>query len=545
MTTAAVTARLEAALARWCRTGAATDATAFEALARAALEGFTPPITSSSRTFQRAWLRMVNDEIGRGWALDTLTEQLPGTDAFQRASALAKRIEALARHGPDPRFDKAIAMARCADGVVHMQRLVTALSRLDDAAFAAATAEATPVTELPPATPEITALWQAVQAHPDDDGPLAVLADALQLAGDPRGELIALELVAGDDDPARIERRKALIASCGATWLGRLTQVAGAASFERGFVRRLQLSGLRPASDPGWAALCADAALATVTDLLPADASSTVYALFITSPAMRSLARIEVYDRVTLEVLADTPPSIMHIVARFPFGSELSSALGACRGLRSIAIASDSFDQLAAAPWFARLTAVTLGVGGGGVRAGLARWATLPRTMTLTLVPSAELAPCAIGFPWDFAITLARDGDATVARISGEWLLLPVDVLTALPADVVRVEVDHPSEAIADRVRSAVPRAGLDIVHRPVPRTAAVFVPTLRDRIRNVLARATGLAPDRPASAADRGHRRTTRSRYRAAARIAPRAARRAPYRNQPRGSRSAGARAR
>ena len=78
-------------------------------------------------------------------------------------------------------------------------------------------------------------------------------------------------------------------------------------------------------------------------------------------------------------------------------------------------------------------------------------------------------------------MTLAREGGATIAQVSGEWLLLPIDVLTALPPDVMRVEVDHPDPAMADRIRSAIARPAVDVVHRPKPRRAAIFVPTLRD----------------------------------------------------------------
>jgi uncharacterized protein (TIGR02996 family) len=484
MTTAAVTGRLAAALARWRRTGAREDAAAFEAQARAALSSWTPPVTTSAHAFQRAWLLAVHDEIGRGWAIKALVQQIPGADDFQRACALAKRVNALLRHGPDPRFAQVIRLIGRSDSAAGVPRLRLAIERLH-AATVADTGPAIPVViELPPATPQIDALWRDVHAHPEDDATLAVLADALQIAGDPRGELIALQLVAGGDDPARLERRKVLIASCGAAWLGRLTQVTGAASFERGCVRRLLLAGLLRASDPGWEALTAAPALATVTDLLRGDVSGNVYARFITSPAMRSLARIEVSDRIALAALARTPPSLTHVACELPLDPELIARLDRCGGLRSVAITAAGFDQLVAAPWFSRLTGVTLG--GGSVRGSLARWAALPRpmTLTLTLVPSVRLPACATGFPWDFAITLVRAGDATIARISGEWLLLPLDVLSELPRDVVRVEVDHPSAAMVERVRGAIRRPALDIVHHPTPRVSAVFVPTQQDRRR-------------------------------------------------------------
>lgn len=38
---------------------------------------------------------------------------------------------------------------------------------------------------------DIAKLWDEVVASPNDDGARAVLADLLQAAGDPRGELIS------------------------------------------------------------------------------------------------------------------------------------------------------------------------------------------------------------------------------------------------------------------------------------------------------------------------------------------------------------------
>src|SRR6185436_761449 len=196
MTKAAPVAALEAALAMWRRSGAAADAAALDARAQAALTGWIAPSTTSERAFHRAWLAAVNDPVGRGWALSTLLHHLPGEDPIQRACALAKRIEALARHGPDPRFGAAAATVRRSE-TTSVQRLWSALLRLE-AGAEVDRARPPLVTSFPPATPEIAALWQAVDARPDDDAALAVLADALQGIGDPRGELIALQLATGD-----------------------------------------------------------------------------------------------------------------------------------------------------------------------------------------------------------------------------------------------------------------------------------------------------------------------------------------------------------
>jgi uncharacterized protein (TIGR02996 family) len=480
MIAAAPTALLEAALTTWRRTGALEDAAAFDAHARVALAGWTPPLTSSPRTFQRAWLHVVKDVIGRCWAIDTLTQQLPGADWAECASALAKRVEALARHAPDPRFQRVLAAVRTWEDTGHHPRLSRACALLRQIASPSDAAPIAIVAQFPPATRDTDALWQAVYADPDDEGTLAVLADALQLAGDPRGEVIALQLAPGDDDPAQAEQLGRLIASCGAAWLGPLTQVTGAASFELGAVRRLELASERKAHHDSWDALTADPALATVRDLLPGNVDSDVYARFITSQAMRSLARIEIFDPRSLAALPHAVPSITHVACVFANVDEVIAALSHRQRITSIAIAESAFELLKTAPWFRRLTAVTLGVG-TRFRRGLARWAQLSPPATLTLVPDVRLPACARRFPWDFGVTLAREGGATVAQVAGEWLLLPIDVLTALPPDVVRVEVDHPDPAMAERIGRALARPAVDVVHRPVPRRAAIFVPTLRD----------------------------------------------------------------
>jgi uncharacterized protein (TIGR02996 family) len=512
MTTAA-TSKLEAALAIWRRTGTTDDAVAVYQRGQEALAGWTPPGADSERAFHRAWLRAVDDPVGRGWALVTLLEQIPGSDPIQRASAIAKRLDALVRHGPDPRFGAAARAVRQWDAALSVQRLRAALARLEAAADAHGVdveprrwptasppqldtsrgPRAVPVvSEFPPATPRVRALWQAVHAQPDDDGALAVLADALQGIDDPRGELIALQLATGDggDDVARIERRRVLIASCGAAWLGRLAQITAAASFERGVLRRWQPVFELPPTDRRWEALCTDPRLATVTDLVSpvvaGDGYNVVHGALIASPAMRSLARIDLYEPSPLYALARGSPSLRHVAFSFPpevcaaFFGRLSAALQHRPSITSIAIHESLFDRFAAAPWFRRLTAVTLGVG-SQMRRGLARWSALPPGMRLTLVPDARVAPCSTSYPWDFGVALSRDGDAVVARLSGEWLLLPLDVLTALPGDVARIEVDHASAGMVERVRSALGRPAVDIVHRPEPLRAAVFVPTARD----------------------------------------------------------------
>src|SRR5437867_10274567 len=171
--------RLEAALARWRRTRAPVDAAGIDAHAAEALAGWSAPVADSDRAFQRAWLAAVPDPVGRAWALDTVLAQLPGDNAAQRSGALAKRVETLARFGPDPRFASAIdRIGGWVQGWISA-RLRAAIARLQASSELDPTADVQVVRELPAPSPDIEALWREVYASPDDDAPLTVLADAL------------------------------------------------------------------------------------------------------------------------------------------------------------------------------------------------------------------------------------------------------------------------------------------------------------------------------------------------------------------------------
>ena len=91
-----------------------------------------------------------------------------------------------------------------------------------------------------PARDDIAALTRAVFAAPDDDQARLVLADALQERGDPRGELIMLQVArANGVADARSERReRALLKTNLKAWLGPLARVVKTSSavFERGFL---------------------------------------------------------------------------------------------------------------------------------------------------------------------------------------------------------------------------------------------------------------------------------------------------------------------
>ena len=83
-----------------------------------------------------------------------------------------------------------------------------------------------------------------IYANPDDDGPRAVLADYLSNRGDPRGEFIALQLLAKLGKPERA-RLAALLGDHKKAWLGELADIMliGKLSYARGFPARGSLDG--------------------------------------------------------------------------------------------------------------------------------------------------------------------------------------------------------------------------------------------------------------------------------------------------------------
>ncbi|MBA3538768.1 MAG: TIGR02996 domain-containing protein [Deltaproteobacteria bacterium] len=77
-------------------------------------------------------------------------------------------------------------------------------------------------------------LLAAIYAAPFDDGPRAVLADLLLEAGDPRGELITLQLEHAR--PANAQRERAMLRQAGNTWFDGLDKVgASDITLARGF----------------------------------------------------------------------------------------------------------------------------------------------------------------------------------------------------------------------------------------------------------------------------------------------------------------------
>lgn len=350
---------------------------------------------------------------------------------------------------------------------------------------------------------EVAALLREVIARPDDDGVRAVLADVLQASGDPRGELISLQLLASRGNRDRDARIHQLLQAHGTSWLGALREVAFACRFDRGFPSRLALGAPWAADDPRWQAAVADPALATVEDLISGEARGEIYRKFLGANQLR---RIEVFDRESLEGLAGTATAIEHVscpgfvtdaeyqrrdhederrrrVARgepdpgWPaltddpsdtpaaYFARLWATIGQRETITSLGLADAQLQELFGQRWYPRIRALT--IGGSNVRRRLSQWDDLGQRH-LVLVPHASLEPCERRFPWDFRVEVIPQGDGAIARISGEWMIMPMAVLEALPPEVSRVEIEHSSPIVTDRMRDHVARPGVEVVEVPL-----------------------------------------------------------------------------
>jgi uncharacterized protein (TIGR02996 family) len=92
-------------------------------------------------------------------------------------------------------------------------------------------------------------LIEAIAADPEADGPRIVFADWLQQAGDPRGELVAVQCALVRSRTPDLElRERDLLERYEAEWLARAGLRPGEGRFERGLLERVDASAARVAA---------------------------------------------------------------------------------------------------------------------------------------------------------------------------------------------------------------------------------------------------------------------------------------------------------
>jgi uncharacterized protein (TIGR02996 family) len=148
-------------------------------------------------------------------------------------------------------------------------------------------------------------LLSAVYARPHDDSVRAVLADALEELGDPRGELIRLQLARPRrSKPTRRERE--LLRGNELRWLDELRPAAARSGhrYVRGFVDTFALGTLAPryAGHPAWSTV-------TTLDARQTDTELPVTAL-LESATMANLRRVQGLHTRQLDQLAGARSSL-------------------------------------------------------------------------------------------------------------------------------------------------------------------------------------------------------------------------------------------
>lgn len=177
-------------------------------------------------------------------------------------------------------------------------------------------------------TAEQSKLFAAVYAAPLDDGPRARLADALQEAGDPRGDFISIQLARAKGmkiAKADSAREKALLKAHSKQWLEPLADVltSSTVKWERGFpsAARLNLNGkwcrdMHKGEQPRVNPLEAVPELSTLRALKLGSPNSSVSTpvaeQLMQLPALRWLREVDDIPRRTMTtLLLSQPPRVL------------------------------------------------------------------------------------------------------------------------------------------------------------------------------------------------------------------------------------------
>lgn len=465
--------QLDEALAAFKTTRSSELTPAIETLGREALDGFVPPAPKKNMEFHRAWREIALEPAKRTWCLDTIIDKLPklrdGKEHHfgEKMDAAVERLETLCTVEPDPRIARAmIALYELRAPVMGFVPAIEALARVlvrhadDQTASVPSIAElateeeveeifaATPLpkavaldaatkaraTQVKPTKRDTSALFAAVYAAPDADEPRAVLADALQEAGDPRGEFIALQLREhrGDSSDELRQRAQALVVKHGKTWLGVLRPIVYRAEMRRGFLQRLELAGSWSTSK--WQELAAEPMLATVEELAAGQATGKVYATFLEGKIARTIRSVEVFDDAIWKVVSALEmPRLRELHVRGwtrkdvdeRFAVLIAPWIGAHPQITSVSCSAKALSALPKAV-LARLT--DLGVT-DDLADGVKLWAKLPKLRTLE---------CDRGYE---PIILIREGKRQYARLVSSRLNVAAPKLRKLPPAIKRIEV--------------------------------------------------------------------------------------------------------
>jgi uncharacterized protein (TIGR02996 family) len=165
------------------------------------------------------------------------------------------------------------------------------------------------------------ALFAEVCRDPDDDGPREVLGDLWTERGDPRGELVSLQmaLARGRGGDAEQKKARAIVRAHDKAWLGDLALVTKSRVFARGFLESFELLQNAAADAEAWTSAAQHPGLGTVREITKGKANETHYRRFVFSPAASALRSLVVISKAMLaDVCArGTPWTISRLTLAF------------------------------------------------------------------------------------------------------------------------------------------------------------------------------------------------------------------------------------
>ncbi|MEO8845868.1 MAG: TIGR02996 domain-containing protein [Kofleriaceae bacterium] len=463
---------LAEALTEFSKTRSSELGDAIETLGREAIEGFTAPTLKKNLAFHEAWKQLAADPTKRSWCLDTIIDKLPKLEGERwcgdKMDAVTDRIETLHKMEPDPRISRAMlalyelrspvvddlaaveCMIRHADDLTGSSPLIAQMMQdteylepiLKNVTFLKAVVLDSKIkakaASVKPIKRDTSALFAAIYASPDADEPREILADALQEAGDPRGEFIALQLREHRGDPSEELRDRAqeLVAQHGKTWLGPLRPITYRAEMRRGFLQRLELAGSW--SSKNWAGLAKEPMLSTVEELSTGQATARIYSAFLAGPIAKTIRTVEVYDTSIWAVVTATPmPRLRHLVngywgrstnANERFKTLIAPWLADHPQITQLTVTDTKSADSIPKPIAARLTDLTVWC---SQTAGAKMWAKWPKLHTLTITPS------------EAKIRFVRDGKTEVARVILERIWGGAGPKLTLPKSIQRIELTN------------------------------------------------------------------------------------------------------
>lgn len=149
-------------------------------------------------------------------------------------------------------------------------------------------------------------LLKAVRDEPAEDGPRLVYADWLEARGDPRGELIQLQIAGASDETDK--RVRALLRQHKEEWLGPdLACVLARPRFERGFLASAELEQNSVAEEAVWQRAARDPALATLERIGLGRSNLRHYQAFLEGGALTALDTADVPAPAILKKLLTLP----------------------------------------------------------------------------------------------------------------------------------------------------------------------------------------------------------------------------------------------